>query len=142
MSPCVLIMTGDPLPEFKAGKYNDGKLMILYPEKKEFEEDQATASFALRFQTLPLDVSEIYMYLENFESVDDPTAKVIAGMLSVVNMHFSKREDRSRVHILGCQCRQNLKRRFADEQKFDFIPCDCGGWATLKEIISRIMAKA
>lgn len=139
-----LVTSYNDIDGYKQGSYGNGRVVIQKTDREKWAKGENTeaADLGVLFETGfasifgDVEIDNAYVYLGEFNSLEDPRFKAFQASLSAV-MKLIK--DKSRIHIVGCHCGMDRKRHFCQHEGFDFIQSECGGDATLGRIVRDIL---
>jgi hypothetical protein len=125
------MLTYNYVEGFPDGIHGDGRLVVVSSEQGYHPEKEAPS-------VLHRLMHEIYNR-DGFENVD--MVYVYSGLNAMDQaMHAAANlVGRSRVTLVGCNCRQSKKEHFARNNGIEFILSECGGRSTLGRIAKEIL---
>lgn len=141
MHSTTIVLSYNEIDGFEPGSYGNGRVVIIQADKQNFSESDCQARLSLWFQTLELmcrHIDAVYVYMGDFDSEDDVRFKIFRAMYTLALSHV--KNDKSKVHYVGCRCGINNKRHFAEIEGINFIESECGGRTTLSSIVKEILA--
>lgn len=141
---CTLVLTYNSVDGYAEGSYGNGRVVIRQIDReaylRDYAKDPEKAQVGFRMRSMDLigrNVVEAYVYLGKVMSADDDAAKIFNAMWGLATAAV---KDKSRIHIVGCCCNEQGKKRLAQSMGCDFIQSDCGGEGKLGRIVQGILA--
>lgn len=136
-----LVMSYNDVTDFPDGSYGNGRVVVKTFEASDFAKSghNPMVGFSL-VSDMSRELTDAYVYIGNFDSEDDQRVRAFKAMLSVA--YHKANEDRTKIHLVGCNCRLRDKQSFARTEGFDFIEAkECGGHHTLAQIVREKLAE-